>query len=255
MKITRTLALILASLSLGATACANTDSPGRAAVETEEMRTEDLNTMDETTVGAEDDQLIEEGEVDSMEAERTPASVEEQSVEDSAIYERPTDVSAERSEIGHTKPEDLSKEEIRSVQQALNQRGYDLAVDGIFGPETRRAVTQFQANNNIEQTGNLTQETLTALNVERGERLPASVEEKKKEEQRQDDQSSEMHRDHEGEETEREPASVPSRNVETGEMEPMGTSEQGTDLGTGRTMTDEGVESQESQIDATPDAQ
>ena len=55
---------------------------------------------------------------------------------------------------------------VRSVQQSLNQKGYDAgAVDGRWGPNTETALRQFQEANRLAPTGNLDQQTLSALGV------------------------------------------------------------------------------------------
>jgi peptidoglycan hydrolase-like protein with peptidoglycan-binding domain len=59
-----------------------------------------------------------------------------------------------------------SPDEIRSVQQALNDQGYNVgAVDGVMGPNTEDALRQFQQARNLRQTGQPDPETLAALGV------------------------------------------------------------------------------------------
>lgn len=61
----------------------------------------------------------------------------------------------------------LSPEEIRQVQQKLNESGFDAGqVDGIMGPRTEAAIKNFQESNAIEATGSLNQKTLDELGVE-----------------------------------------------------------------------------------------
>jgi len=55
---------------------------------------------------------------------------------------------------------------VRSAQQALDDRGYDVGtVDGIYGPSTRDAVVRFQQAQGLSQTGTLDAQTLSALGV------------------------------------------------------------------------------------------
>jgi hypothetical protein len=55
---------------------------------------------------------------------------------------------------------------VRSVQQALNDRGYNAgSVDGQWGPATEDAVKRFQRASGLPQTGELGQPTLSALGV------------------------------------------------------------------------------------------
>ncbi len=60
-----------------------------------------------------------------------------------------------------------SRDTIRSVQQNLNDHGYNAGpVDGIMGPRTRGALKEFQQANGLNEDGRLDQQTLAALGVE-----------------------------------------------------------------------------------------
>jgi peptidoglycan hydrolase-like protein with peptidoglycan-binding domain len=64
--------------------------------------------------------------------------------------------------IGSSESEDTT----RSVQQALNDQGYNAgAVDGVMGPHTQSALRQFQQAQNLRQTGRPDARTLAALGV------------------------------------------------------------------------------------------
>jgi len=55
---------------------------------------------------------------------------------------------------------------VRSVQQALNDKGYNAgAVDGQWGPATEDAVRRFQQASSLPQTGELERPTLVALGI------------------------------------------------------------------------------------------
>jgi peptidoglycan hydrolase-like protein with peptidoglycan-binding domain len=55
-------------------------------------------------------------------------------------------------------------EAVTRLQQGLYQLGYDPgAVDGIFGPNTERAVKEFQTNNGLAADGSVGPKTWTAL--------------------------------------------------------------------------------------------
>lgn len=72
--------------------------------------------------------------------------------------------------------ESRSATNVQDVQSALSSRGYDLQVDGIMGPNTKSALTRFQRDQGIPETGRMDTETMRALNLEQGtERVPASV--------------------------------------------------------------------------------
>jgi peptidoglycan hydrolase-like protein with peptidoglycan-binding domain len=56
---------------------------------------------------------------------------------------------------------------VRSAQQALKQKGYDVGtIDGQLGPTTESALRNFQQQQGLPQSGNLDQPTLSALGVE-----------------------------------------------------------------------------------------
>ncbi len=55
---------------------------------------------------------------------------------------------------------------VRSAQQALKQKGFDAgAVDGQVGPSTKSAIRDFQQAQGLPQSGDLDQQTLSALGV------------------------------------------------------------------------------------------
>ncbi len=57
-----------------------------------------------------------------------------------------------------------SPESIRQAQQQLRSQGlYRGSVDGVLGPETLAAISQFQQRNNLPQTATLDQQTLDRL--------------------------------------------------------------------------------------------
>ena len=61
----------------------------------------------------------------------------------------------------------LSEQEIMDLQQALNREGFDSgSVDGIWGSDTRAALSNFQQRQNIAGDGELNHETLSALGVQ-----------------------------------------------------------------------------------------
>lgn len=63
---------------------------------------------------------------------------------------------------------------VRQVQQALKDKGHDLQVDGIMGPQTQAALRDFQQQQGMQGSGNLNQQTLSALGVQAGSGMGAS---------------------------------------------------------------------------------
>src|SRR5215475_6583269 len=65
-----------------------------------------------------------------------------------------------------THKDTASKDDIRNAQQALKDKGtYTGPVDGTMNAETKKALRGFQQKNNLEATGTLNHETMTALGV------------------------------------------------------------------------------------------
>lgn len=60
----------------------------------------------------------------------------------------------------------MPPERVRSVQQALNNNGSQVAVDGRWGPATRKALEDFQRSHDLKPTGRLNAETQAALNLD-----------------------------------------------------------------------------------------
>ena len=61
---------------------------------------------------------------------------------------------------------ELTPDTIRNVQQTLQQDGgYRGRVDGIWGPATQTAVRGYQQQHNLNVTGRLDHETLSAMNL------------------------------------------------------------------------------------------
>ena len=57
---------------------------------------------------------------------------------------------------------------VLAAQQALAQQGYYRGqIDGVFGPETRAAIAEYQSNHGLRVTGALTPDTLQALGLPR----------------------------------------------------------------------------------------
>jgi peptidoglycan hydrolase-like protein with peptidoglycan-binding domain len=59
----------------------------------------------------------------------------------------------------------MSKQEVKSVQVALNKDGYHLQEDGILGKNTQNAIKDYQKKNRLKETGRLDAETMSKLNV------------------------------------------------------------------------------------------
>lgn len=61
----------------------------------------------------------------------------------------------------------LDERQIRQIQQALNKKGFHAGnADGTWGEETRQAVRNFQKAQDIKQTGQLDERTVSAMGVQ-----------------------------------------------------------------------------------------
>jgi peptidoglycan hydrolase-like protein with peptidoglycan-binding domain len=57
---------------------------------------------------------------------------------------------------------------VREAQTKLNDMGFHAGrVDGVWGPRTQAAVRNFQQSEDLETTGQLNQETMNALGLEK----------------------------------------------------------------------------------------
>ncbi len=75
--------------------------------------------------------------------------------------------------------QELSNKKIMQVQRRLNQKGHNLRIDGILGPNTKEAIRDFQSNHQLLANGELTPSTLESLEIENARasqtRKPASI--------------------------------------------------------------------------------
>lgn len=70
---------------------------------------------------------------------------------------------ASKNKIYQTVSYGSSGSDVEKVQTLLNQYGYNLAVDGNFGPQTEKAVKDFQKNNGLEVDGIVGDNTMGSL--------------------------------------------------------------------------------------------
>lgn len=63
-------------------------------------------------------------------------------------------------------PAPVGEEFILAVQRTLQDQGYAIRPDGIWGPSTRQALMEFQRDQNLEASGQISLATLDALGME-----------------------------------------------------------------------------------------
>lgn len=62
---------------------------------------------------------------------------------------------------------------VREIQQSLRMEGHDIAVDGIWGPQTQAALQNFQQRRGLSANGVPDQQTLATLGVDPGPEVAA----------------------------------------------------------------------------------
>jgi peptidoglycan hydrolase-like protein with peptidoglycan-binding domain len=87
----------------------------------------------------------------------------------------PSEASSRTSPNAGASGEQNDPTPVRSVQQALKQKGFDAgAVDGEMGPSTEAALRNFQQAQGLPQSGNPDQQTLSALGVDQAQGTSSS---------------------------------------------------------------------------------
>lgn len=82
---------------------------------------------------------------------------------DESYADRPYQEDARNS---HDEDVNVNGSQVTAVQRALAREGYyDGAVDGVFGPGTRKALRNYQRDHRLEVTGGITQSVIESLRV------------------------------------------------------------------------------------------
>lgn len=69
---------------------------------------------------------------------------------------------------GYDSSDQSSDSTVATAQERLARQGYYRGeIDGVFGPETRRAIARYQSNHGLRATGSLTTDTLQVLGLRR----------------------------------------------------------------------------------------
>jgi peptidoglycan hydrolase-like protein with peptidoglycan-binding domain len=94
------------------------------------------------------------------------AGAQEQQTQNDQNQNQPNQNQQSQNEQSATAPMQVSKSEIRNIQQKLDQQGHHAGrQDGIIGPETTAALRDFQKQKGLQATGQIDQQTLRALGV------------------------------------------------------------------------------------------
>ena len=68
----------------------------------------------------------------------------------------------------------MSRSDVQQVQRALNDAGYNVAVDGAWGPNTQRALRDYQSKHGLSATGRMDRDTMASLNMTPSHRMSGS---------------------------------------------------------------------------------
>lgn len=77
------------------------------------------------------------------------------------------DAQSVSNESSKAKSRELTRAQVRLVQQRLKAAGFDPgAVDGVLGPKTRIALRKYQGSQGLSSNGTVDEKTLRSLGVE-----------------------------------------------------------------------------------------
>jgi His-Xaa-Ser repeat protein HxsA len=77
------------------------------------------------------------------------------------------DAQSVSNESSKAKSRELTRAQVRLVQQRLKAAGFDPgAVDGVLGPKTRIALRKYQGSQGLSSNGTIDEKTLRSLGVE-----------------------------------------------------------------------------------------
>jgi peptidoglycan hydrolase-like protein with peptidoglycan-binding domain len=81
--------------------------------------------------------------------------------------QQPQQSSAMQKNMPNNGSANLSPAEIKQAQEALDKKGFKAgSADGKLGPETEQAIKQFQETQGLQQSGQLDEQTLSALGIQ-----------------------------------------------------------------------------------------
>ena len=87
-------------------------------------------------------------------------------------YESPPVASGSAQDTWVADANDLSPEQVRTVQRALADRGFVVEPSGRFDDQTKMALNDFQRSRGLPETGNLSADTAAALGIDPNEVMP-----------------------------------------------------------------------------------
>jgi len=95
-----------------------------------------------------------------------PAAAQQNSAKPNAPQSAQQQSQAQPMQPNEQSQENLSSNQIRQAQQALDQKGFNAGrADGKLGPETKQALQSFQQSQGLQVTGQLDQQTMAKLGI------------------------------------------------------------------------------------------
>lgn len=100
--------------------------------------------------------------------------------ESSAMAAGSADMSSDSSRMSQQQaqsdvPPPVDSDTVRHIQQALNDQGHQINVDGIWGDKTHEALKDYQSDQHLNATGQLDGETFASLGLTEGAQQTASA--------------------------------------------------------------------------------
>lgn len=95
-----------------------------------------------------------------------PAAAQQNNVKPNAPQSAQQQSQAQPMQPNEQSQANLSSNQIRQAQQALDQKGFNAGrADGKLGPETKQALQSFQQSQGLQVTGQLNQQTMAKLGI------------------------------------------------------------------------------------------
>lgn len=144
---------------------------------------EDEGTFEDEEVAAAEDEGIFEDEEDEI-----AMADEDELSQDEAQFD-PGQGQQQASAMPPGVPAPVDASMVRELQQALNQQGHDLQTDGIWGPETHQALTEYQNQQGIQGNGQINLATAEQLGLtQQGQQTAQAGQQGQSDQQSQQDQ-------------------------------------------------------------------
>jgi outer membrane biosynthesis protein TonB len=152
------LIALLTTTALAAPAFAASDTPQPAQQPQQQSQMQPKNTQQPKA------QPQKQSQAQPKRSSQPKAQPQKQSQEQPKQSPQPSQKQASNQKT--ISPNSLNNSEVRQMQTALNKDGFKAGrADGLWGPQTRSALENFQKSKGMTNNGQLTQDTLASLGV------------------------------------------------------------------------------------------